>query len=219
MDNTRPSFIFERKIVAYGVVMFVVLVAIQYLAGFFLPRLQDFSQYFAGLALSVAVGMTAVWHIAAYRKSFPCMSGMMAGMTVGMIIGFLIGYVVGITNGMFTSAVYGSLVGMSLGAWCGSGCGVMGWLEGMMAGIMAGTMGGMLGVMIRFDRPILFFWFLFIVCIAILIGLGKMVYQEAFALKLAPPEQFPWQYGLAVAFLILFLTDLVIAFGPRGLGF
>ena len=100
-----------------------------------------FGFYIIFLVISILVNAAAVWHIKAYKHSFPHMTGMMIGMTIGMTSGFSIGLVIGATNGFFIGSLAGLIIGMAIGSYTGNCCGIMGIMEGMMAGLMGGIMG------------------------------------------------------------------------------
>ncbi len=153
-------------------------------------------------------------HMSAYRKWMSCSNGMMVGMTTGMASGFMIGGILGATNGMFVGSVAGMAVGISLGLALGRYCGIMGAMEGVMAGLMSGTMGAMTTVMMLNDHVIAFMYILSAICVAIVGGLGYMMFREA-----GPAPRDGYRGGFAVfAYVAIALSAmmvLIMLFGPK----
>lgn len=185
---------------------------LQYIENFF-PK-YGFYLFFA--FLSYAFILPSVRQVRAY-KEFACMSGMMIGMTIGMIAGFLSGFYIGATNGMFWGSVFGMSVGIFLGIWNGRCCGVMGVMEGMMAGFMGGLMGAMTSVMMINDNLKAASVVVFIVSVAILIGLKFMVYKE---MKEIDRKHKDGEFFVIFwSFVLTLLTILIMVFGFRSVLF
>ncbi len=210
----------ERKMISTAVWTLVVLAVIEIIAYQVLfKKIPDFitkyGYYIILLVIGVVVNAVAVWHIKAYKRVMPCMTGMMIGMTIGMTSSLSLGMVVGAVNGMVIGSLAGMILGMSLGAWVGNSCGVMGIMEGMMAGLMGGTMGPMIPLMaLQYALFLISVVLLGIICI--LLGLMYMMYQEEKVLE----EKTPYQGYSFVPFsiicgIIALILTFVMVYGPK----
>jgi copper chaperone CopZ len=215
-QQAKKDIITAERILAPGLILLVITVAIQ-AAAFFLYRTipgfqQNYLVPFLVLPVIVATNAIALWYQRHEQTS--CMTGMMIGMTLGMTSGFGVGAVVGLINGMFWGSIIGTIVGIAAGVYAGKCCGIMGVMEGMMAGLMGGTMGAMLTVMMVNDHPVIFLVFLTVILSAILAGMVKMIDEEG-----NNTGKRPWPFAAVLAASIVF--TLLISFAmlvlPRGL--
>jgi hypothetical protein len=201
-----------------GLLVLVILLVVQMVLTLGLyPLLPGFVSshfwLFLYLGLAVVINLVALWHQRSYQREVSCMTGMMVGMTIGMTTGFLIGAIIGLTNGMFTGSIVGTLAGIVAGVYAGRCCGTMGVMEGMMAGLMSGTMGAMLTVMMVTDHVMWFLPFLFAVCIAILIGLLRVVEEERGE---NPARPWPMVAMIAIGFVAILVLSIVMVLAPKG---
>ncbi|MFH1056628.1 MAG: heavy-metal-associated domain-containing protein [Candidatus Micrarchaeota archaeon] len=210
----KAGFALERKLAENAALSFIAI-AILGIGVSAVFNAWNYFWLFILLAFSISTNALALWHSAAYRSEFTCMSGMMIGMTVGMMSGFTIGALLAATNGMFVGSVVGMVVGMAIGAYCGYCCGVMGLLEGLMAGLMAGIMGAMTTIMLLNDRPLEFLFVLFAACGMILAALSYMMYKEAggFGRERALASRAK-MIGATVGVAAVLIAIMV--FGPKG---
>lgn len=220
-EQKRIPFI-EKKTVYTALGTLLLLLAIEAIAYFILFKnipefLQKYGYYLFLLIIAIVVNAAAVWHIKAYQRVMPCMTGMMIGMTIGMTTGLSVGLILGATNGMFFGGLSGLVLGMLVGAWVGKCCGIMGVMEGMMAGLMGGTMGPMIALMSLQYAPYMVGIIMFAVLL-ILVSLMVMMYQEEKALE----EKTPYKgYGfLPFAFVCTIVTlalTFIMIYAPRSL--
>ncbi len=220
MTEPQKIPLVEKQMIQTAIWTFIVLVVIEIIAYYVVFKnipdfLGKYGYYLALLVIAVVVNAIAVWHIKAYKRVMPCMTGMMLGMTIGMASSLSLSMVVGAVNGMFIGSLVGVILGMGLGAWIGNCCGVMGVMEGMMAGLMGGTMGPMISLMALQFAPHLITVVL-ISIIFILFGLVYMLYQEEKVLE----ERTPYQgysfipFSAACIILTLILTFIMV-YGPK----
>jgi hypothetical protein len=213
----EPQVEIEAKLMNYAAASAAILIGL----GIFSNLLKGFGSPSTAVALLLLVVATAVMtvfsylHMSCYRKSVPCMHGMMIGMTIGMMGGFLTGVLTGATNGMFVGSVVGMLFGIALGLGLGRFSGVMGAMEGVMAGLMSGTMGAMTSVMMLNDNLMAFLYILTGVCAVIFGGLSYMMYREAGS---APNPEYSGDFKRFFAASVLICTILIaiMIYGPKG---
>ncbi len=217
---SEPAFASERAAVETGLFSLILLSVINlflFQALFPLGVLAILTLY---LIITVSAVGATLWHFFSFRRQVPCMSGMMAGMVIGMIAGFLTGVIVTAANGIFIGTVYGMAAGMLIGALAGRCCGIMGLLEGMMAGLMSGVMGGMVPLMFLSENVLLFLPILTGACVLILLGLGYSTSWEVREYEKAqgpiPRKPFGFVPFISLAFLIIFSTTALMAWGPKG---
>jgi heme/copper-type cytochrome/quinol oxidase subunit 4 len=102
---------------------------------------------------------------------------------------------------------------MFLGIWNGKCCGVMGVMEGMMAGFMGGLMGAMTAFMLLNDHLQLASLLVFLISIAILIGLNYMIYLETRESKRERQESHITTIILTV--ILMTISIYIMILGPR----
>ncbi len=220
--ETKRILFVEKQTILIALGTLLMIIAIEVIGYFILFKnipdfLKTYGYYLALLIIAVVVNAVAVWHITAFRRIIPCMTGMMIGMTLGMTTGLSIGMIVGATNGMFIGAVVGLVIGMAIGFWTGRCCGIMGAMEGMMAGLMGGTMGPMISLMaFNFVKPMVAI-VLFAV-VLILFGLMYMMYKEELALEEKTPYQgYSFIPFAVVCVLITLIITLIMIYAPKSL--
>lgn len=179
--------------------------------------LQNYGYYIFLLIIAVVVNAVAVWHVKAFQREMPCMTGMMIGMTLGMTTGLSLGMIVGATNGMFFGGLVGLILGMAVGSWTGNCCGIMGVLEGMMAGLMGGTMGPMISLM-AFNHVKYFIAVVLLAIILILLGLIYMMYKEELALgEKTPYKGYSFIPFAVVCVIVTLVVTLIMIYAPKSL--
>ncbi len=215
----KEELAFERKLIAYSIAALIVIGLLQF--AIFQSVLQNANYSIAQiplmalLAISTAAIVTSYYHQRIYSQSLSCMSGMMVGMTIGMVSGLLFGSIIGASNGMFWGSITGMAVGMAFGAAAGRTSGIMAILEGLMAGLMGGTMGAMLSVMMLNENFLAFITIFIVSCTTILAGLSYMIFKEGQPAKTG----ISLARFLALSVAIAIASNLLMAFGPRGLIF
>lgn len=219
--ENSSKYAIEKKIISYTAGMLILLLALQAAAYFtFLNTIPGFLvkywQWILYLDITVAVIITGVWHVTAYRTKVTCMVGMMIGMTLGMQTGMMLGAVLGATNGFFIGALAGMILGVAVGATTGNCCGIMGIMEGMMAGVMGGTMGAMISVMMFSDHLEIFMPIYMIINIAITWGLSYMTYEELVENKKGVVKK-PKDFTTLAAYAIIasFILLAIMIYGPK----
>lgn len=204
------------KSIAYSLISSIVLLIVIHLL--FISSIEinnlynKYGLYVLLLTVGYSIIIPSMGYIYSYKR-FACMSGMMIGMTSGMIIGFLPGFFVGATSGMFWGSVVGMAIGIPIGIFSGKCCGIMGIMEGLMSGFMGGLMGAMTSVMMINDNLKIMSVIISFICIAIIIGLIFMVYEET--RKIKGVRFTGYTKTIIMTILINTITTLFILFGPR----
>lgn len=129
------------------------------------------------IAVVLILSITVIAKTVYYRKSIPCMTGMMTAMTMGMSVGLTLGVIFGIlsSGNLFISTISGMVVGMATGYLSGMPVSLLAVLDGLMSGIMGGLMGAMLGEMIALEYRDAFIKIIFITFFATILILLRMI--------------------------------------------
>ncbi len=222
IKETRKIPFIERQTIFTALGTLLMIIALEVIGYFVLFRnipdfLKTYGYYLALLIIAIVVNAVAVWHITAFKRIIPCMTGMMIGMTLGMTTSLSIGMIVGATNGMFIGGVVSLVIGMAIGFWTGRCCGIMGTMEGMMAGLMGGVMGPMISLMaFNFVKPMVAI-VLFAV-VLVLFGLMYMMYKEELALEEKTPYQgYSFIPFAVVCVLVALIITLIMIYAPKSL--
>ena len=214
--------LFEKDMLKVFLGTLIVLIIIELIAYFILFKdipqfIEKYGYYTALLIMTVVINATALYHIKSFKRTIPCMTGMMIGMTLGMTSGLSIGMIVGATNGMFFGGLAGVIIGMAVGVWAGNCCGVMGVMEGMMAGIMGGTMGPMIALMsLAYVKP--FISFILLMLFLIIISLIYLMYKEELYIEEKTEYKgYSFIYFSSICILVTLILTLIMVYAPKSL--